>query len=107
MFDSERKYVDLIFNASKKYASWDPEVKMDVGDWGRMTYEPKGMGRRIGIFLKEGNIYEDGQAILYGIPSPKEYGADMSEGATWITSENAQQQEFSADFGASVVVSME
>jgi hypothetical protein len=104
MFDSERKYIDLIFNASKKYASWDPEVILEVGDWGRITYGPRSIlvWRRKGTFLKEGNIYKDGRAKRYEIPEPKEYGADSSEGVNWITSENAQQQEFSADFGSSV-----
>jgi hypothetical protein len=101
--DSERKYVDLLFRASKKYASWDPEVVVEVGDWGRIT---RGRSvwwafwrRRRGTFLKEGNIYRDGIAQRYDIPPPTERGADSSHGVTWITSQNAQDLGLSGDLG--------
>jgi len=101
--DSERRYVDLLFRASKKYASWDPEVVVEVGDWGRIT-----TGRSVwwsfwrrgrGIFLKEGNIYKDEIAQKYEIPLPKERGADASHGVTWITSENALDWSVSGGLG--------
>jgi hypothetical protein len=92
--DSERKYVELLFRASKKYASWDPEVVVEVGDWGRITSGRSVWWafwrRRRGIFMKEGNIYKDEIAQRYEIPPPKERGADSSHGVTWITSQNAQ-----------------
>jgi hypothetical protein len=105
MFDNERRYVDLIFRASKKYPSWDPEVDRRVGDWGRITVGNKGRAfwrRDQGIFLKEGNIYEDGKAKEYGIPPPKEYGQESLGGVTWITSENAKQCDVSVAAGGCV-----
>jgi len=100
MLDSERLYVDLLFRASKKYASWDPEVKVEVGDWGRITTGHVGLAfwrRARGTFLKEGNIYKDGKAEKYGIPDPVEYGQDATEGVTWMVSQNAEELDASAD----------
>lgn len=94
MLDSERLYVDLLFRASKKYASWDPEVVVRVGDYGRISVGRTGFRfwqRNKGTFLKEGNIYDDGQAKTYKIPEPNEYGADATaKGDMWIVSENAE-----------------
>ncbi|KAJ7910552.1 hypothetical protein B0H13DRAFT_2232894 [Mycena leptocephala] len=66
MANSERTYVDLIFRATKKYASWDPE--------GRITKGPRGLffWRKNGTFVREGNIYSDGKADKYGIAAPVE-----------------------------------
>ncbi|KAF8157146.1 hypothetical protein B0H34DRAFT_489190 [Crassisporium funariophilum] len=98
--DSERVFVDLLFRASKKYASWDPEVAVHVGDYGRITQGRAGWAfwrKRQGIFVKEGNIYTDGHAEKCEIPAPVEHGADSdSEGQTWITSKNATQVELDA-----------
>ncbi|KAF7365736.1 hypothetical protein MVEN_00447400 [Mycena venus] len=100
MLDSERVYVDLLFCASKKYASWDLEVVVKVGDWGRITKGKRGLAfwRKNGTFLREGNIFLDGKAENYNIPTPVEYGND-SEGETWVTSKNAKQIDFSASAG--------
>ncbi|CCM00514.1 uncharacterized protein FIBRA_02548 [Fibroporia radiculosa] len=98
MLDNERLYVDLLFRASKKYANWDPEVVVEVGDWGRITKGRPGLAfwrRKRGTFLKEGNIYKDGKAEKYGIPPPQEHGGDASEGETWISSQNAHQIDVS------------
>lgn len=92
MLDSERQYVDLLFRACKKYASWDPEVSVEVGDWGRITAGRRGLAfwrRGRGTFLKEGNIYKDGKAEKHKIPLPKEFGVGATEGVTWVTSQNA------------------
>jgi len=95
MLDNERLYVDLLFRASgKKYASWDPEVPVEVGDWGRITKGDPGWAfwrKRRGIFIKEGNIYKDGKAEEYDIPAPEEHGADALKGVTWITSDNTRE----------------
>lgn len=101
MIDPERLYVDLIFCASKKYANWDPEVPVEVGDYGFITAGPKYCWRRKqGTFLKEGNIYTDGQAEKWKIPDPKEHGTDSSnEGQTWISSDNARDLEGDAGVG--------
>jgi hypothetical protein len=105
MPDAERQFVDLIFRASKKYASWDPEVVVEVGDYGRITRGKTGLAfwkKKQGIFVKEGNIYKDGLAEKYDIPTPQEHGVDSTEGMSWITSKNAKEVDFSAD--ASVYV---
>ncbi|TFK52884.1 hypothetical protein OE88DRAFT_1711746 [Heliocybe sulcata] len=105
--DSERLYVDLLFKASRKYASWDPEVEVNVGDWGRITSGRRGLAfwrKQRGTFLKEGNIYTDGIAEEYGIPSPKEHGKDATEGVTWITSQNTQEIDVSAGAGSQTPV---
>jgi len=107
MLDAERQFVDLIFCASKKYASWDPEVVVAVGDYGRITRGKRGLAfwkRKQGIFLKEGNIYEDGLADKYDIPSPQEFGVDATDGISWITSKNAKEVEITAEMSAWVVV---
>ncbi|KAJ7453081.1 hypothetical protein FB451DRAFT_1050425 [Mycena latifolia] len=100
MLNSERTYVDLLFRASRKYASWDPEIVVKVGDWGRITQGKRGLAfwRKNGTFLKEGNIFADGKAEAHGIPEPVEYGGESTEGETWVVSQNAEQ----VDVGTSV-----
>ena len=44
------------------------------------------------MFLKDGNIYEDGLAEKYDIPT-QEHGVDSTEGISWMTSENAKEVE--------------
>lgn len=100
MLDGERLYIGLLFSTSKKYASWDPEVPVGCGDWGRITAGSPGWAfwrKRRGTFLKEGNIYQDGKAQTWGIPPPSEHGIDTSEGVTWITSKNAQETDASVN----------
>ena len=100
MPDAERQFVDLIFYASTKYGSWDPEVTIAVGDYGRVTRGETGLAfwrKNRGIFLKEGNIYEEGLAEKYNIPAPEERGVDSTEGISWITSNNAKEVDISAE----------
>jgi hypothetical protein len=105
--NSERLFVDLIFRSSHKYPNWDPEVIVEPGDYGRITQGPK-EGFRFafwrkkaqGTFLKEGNIYENGLAEKFGIPKPKEHGREATEGATWITSRNAEEVNMDASIAA-------
>jgi len=101
--NSERKYIELIHKASQKYASWDPEIPVRCGDYGRIT-----MGRpkwrfwegKKGIFITEGNIYDEGYAKELGIPEPQEHAAEEdNEGVTWVASANLQQIEFDAGVG--------
>jgi hypothetical protein len=102
MSDIERKYIDLIFRASRKYAAWDPELPIEVGDWGTITTGKKGFlfwRRERGIFLKEGNIYADGTAKEHNIPEPKEHGAGAHEGLNWIVSGNAKEFDVNGDVG--------
>ncbi|KAJ7157591.1 hypothetical protein C8R43DRAFT_1182903 [Mycena crocata] len=101
MPDSEREYVELIYEASEKYAAWDPEIPVAVGDWGRITRGGSTLEfwRKDGIFLKEGNIYTDGKAKTYGIPDPVEHGGDAGEGQYWVTSQNAEAVDLSTSAG--------
>ena len=104
MRDSERKYVDLLFRVSKKYASWDPEIPVRVGDWGRITNGKTGLAfwrRGRGTFLKEGNImiYDDGKAELYSIPPPEEHGRGDDHAVSWIASANAKACDISLAAG--------
>ncbi|KAI0318755.1 hypothetical protein OF83DRAFT_1042936, partial [Amylostereum chailletii] len=111
--DSERIYVDLIFRSSQKYASWDPEIEVKVGDWGHIMEGRRSKNglmfwrrkRRRGIFMKEGNIYDDpdDKAKEYEIPQPRIHGGEASlesTGVTWCTSQNAREIEASADVSA-------
>ncbi|KAJ7611307.1 hypothetical protein FB45DRAFT_1009734 [Roridomyces roridus] len=96
MQNSERTYVELLFRASRKYASWDPEMEVKVGDWGRITQGKRGLlfWRKNGTFLREGNIYDDGLAEKYGIPKPNKSstsGENGERGESWIVSNNAVQ----------------
>ncbi|KAJ7773161.1 hypothetical protein B0H16DRAFT_1765916, partial [Mycena metata] len=94
-------YFDLLYRATKKYASWDPEILIKAGHWGRITQVPRSFAfwrRREGTFVREGNIYTDGKAKEYGIEDPVEFGHD-SGGQTWVTSENAREVDVSASVG--------
>ncbi|KAJ7713282.1 hypothetical protein B0H16DRAFT_1810630 [Mycena metata] len=119
MPNSERAYTTLLHRATQKYPSWDPEVlslacwswfpaherddfkiAIKAGDWGRISQGKRPRlafwRKRVrGTFVREGNIYTDGQAQRYGIPAPVEFGVD-SEGQTWITSENAREVDLAA-----------
>ncbi|KAG8903122.1 hypothetical protein FRB99_003724 [Tulasnella sp. 403] len=50
--NASRKYVDLILNASSKYANWDPGVPVEVGDYGSINKDT-------GLFDYEGNIFSE------------------------------------------------
>jgi hypothetical protein len=107
MLNSERRYADLLFRVSNKYASWDPEIPVQVGDWGRITAGRTGYTfwrRGCGTFLKEGNIYEDGKADKYEIPRPEEHGLTADEAVSWIVSENAKSCDVDLAAGAYVVL---
>jgi hypothetical protein len=104
---SERVFVDLIFRASRKYANWDPEILIRVGDYGRITQgRPSWAFWRPGwgIFVKEGNFYAEGIATEYDISEPEERGGDALEGAMWITSNNALQVEFGVAAAGCVLI---
>lgn len=49
---SSRKFIDLIFKASSKWANWNPPHEIKVGDYGKLD-------SKTGEFNREGNIYED------------------------------------------------
>lgn len=103
--NAERQFVRLISDVSNKYASWDPEIPIDVGDFGRITNGRTGLffWRRRGTFLKEGNIYANGQVEKFGITLPQEYGAQAEEGGVaWVASENATKIDFDASIASYV-----
>jgi hypothetical protein len=52
-----RKFSELIHAASSKWANWDPPHQIKVGDYGTVE-------RETGNLQKEGNIYEDKDAII-------------------------------------------
>ncbi|KAA1475520.1 hypothetical protein DENSPDRAFT_428631 [Dentipellis sp. KUC8613] len=105
MADSQRQYIDLIFRASNKYGSWDPEVAVEAGDYGRVTQGHVrwwAWWRKKGIFLKEGNIFKSKLAEEFDIPQSVEHGPDAVEGVTWVTSDNAEETDFSAEASGKV-----
>jgi len=61
-----RKYVDLLFRTTNAFANWQPTIPLAVGDYGRVN-------KATGLFIRDGNIYEDDLATTYGltIESPK------------------------------------
>ena len=100
MPDTQRQFVDLIFRASHKYASWDPEVPVAVGDYGWITRGKTGLAfwrKKQGIFMKDGNIYDDGLTEIYDIPTPEEYSVDATEGISCITS---KEMDIAAEISA-------
>lgn len=110
---SERLFVDLVFRSSNKYPNWDPEVPIEVGDYGRITQgkQPSWWNfwakrTQAGVFLKEGNIFKEGIADRLSIPAPVEHGAvessavASSHGQTWITSKNAKEVDVGGEIGA-------
>ncbi|KAG2148843.1 hypothetical protein DEU56DRAFT_782498 [Suillus clintonianus] len=46
-----RKFIDLIFQASSKWANWNPDIEIKVGDYGTIN-------RESGRLIVEGNIYD-------------------------------------------------
>jgi len=69
--NASRKYTDLIFSASSKWANWDPPKKIMVGDYGTVD-------RKTGQFEKEGNIYEGEATAQLAAKYPPETAAKES-----------------------------
>ncbi|KAG2108506.1 uncharacterized protein F5147DRAFT_576935 [Suillus discolor] len=49
---ASRKFIDLIFQTSSKWADWDPPVPIKVGSFGKID-------RPTGVFIADGNIYDE------------------------------------------------
>ncbi|TFK18906.1 hypothetical protein FA15DRAFT_557977, partial [Coprinopsis marcescibilis] len=107
MVNPERLYATLIFRASRKYASWDPEIPVEVGDYGIITSGAKKRhwksgwrkkrAKEKGVFMKEGNVFKEGVAQRLGVPDPVEFsGKQGTEGVTWITSKTAKEVDLAA-----------
>jgi len=54
---SSRKFIDLIFKASGRWANWNPPSDIKVGDYGKLD-------EKTGEFNREGNIYIDTHIYL-------------------------------------------
>ncbi|VDC01642.1 unnamed protein product [Peniophora sp. CBMAI 1063] len=105
--DPERTYTELLFASSRKYAAWDPELEVRVGDYGIITRGQRASflkfwarDRRQGVFLKQGNIYDNGKAKKFDVPPPKTYEHEGSTGVSWVVSQNASETDLSADVSA-------
>jgi len=62
--DASRKFVDLIYKASTKWANWDPPVPIKVGSYGEVS-------EKSGAFQAVGNIYDlqsDDGRLLFADP---------------------------------------
>lgn len=66
-----RKYVDLLFRTTNAFANWQPTIPLTVGDYGRVN-------KTTGLFIRDGNIYEDDLAAVYGltIETPKAHAKE-------------------------------
>ncbi|KAJ7797054.1 hypothetical protein B0H14DRAFT_2390145, partial [Mycena olivaceomarginata] len=65
------------------------KIKIKAGDYGRFSRGQKGLAflRKDGIFVRLGNIYDDGKAQRFGVAPAVESCPDV-EGETWIVSSN-------------------
>ncbi|KAJ7910557.1 hypothetical protein B0H13DRAFT_2486459 [Mycena leptocephala] len=106
---NERTYVDLIFRATQKYASWDPEIAVKVGDWGRITKGPRGLfWRKNGTFVREGNIYSDGKADKYGIYRSQEVDVSACAGGIHpVLAKCTMKGAFKFSSGRGAILAME
>ena len=109
--DPERTFTELLFASSRKYAAWDPEVEVRVGDYGIITRGAHvpwvkfwARNKRQGVFLRQGNIYDakDGRAKTFEVPEPITYKHEGSTGVSWVVSQNASETDMSADVSACV-----
>ncbi|KAF7427960.1 hypothetical protein PC9H_007177 [Pleurotus ostreatus] len=94
---ASRKYVDLIYGVSSKWANWDPPKKLEPGDFGVID---SGSGQ----FEKEGNIYVDLAAdeTVCQIVSRYPPARLPSRDQYIISSSKVRQLELSADVHANV-----
>ncbi|KZT13310.1 uncharacterized protein LAESUDRAFT_754292 [Laetiporus sulphureus 93-53] len=78
----ERDYVSLLYKTTNCYASWDPLLPVEVGDYGYLQKD--------GSFAPKGNIFKDGLAERYDI-TKQVRGCDQIR---WVTSGNAKEVSF-------------
>lgn len=98
---AQRKFIELIFDRTGKYANWDPPSEIHVGSYGKID-------KTTGNLFVEGNIYSDKFKQLLrnaGIdPQSDEHHAkdcpDESEFTTW--SKNVKRIEMNVDSYAGV-----
>ncbi|KAJ3724157.1 hypothetical protein DFJ43DRAFT_1158007 [Lentinula guzmanii] len=90
---SSRKFIDLIFAASSKWANWDPPKQIHVGDYGTID-------KKTGEFEKEGNIYEDVTTAEIATAHPPQTAA--KDKTFEISSNHVRRTEFSLEPTASI-----
>ncbi|KAK7678967.1 hypothetical protein QCA50_014746 [Cerrena zonata] len=90
---SSRKFIDLIFTASSKWANWDPPKQIKVGDYGTIQ-------RKTGEFEKEGNIYEDDAMADIVADHPPQIAS--KDTVFEISSNNVRRVEFGLEPTASI-----
>lgn len=90
---SSRKFIDLIFAASSKWANWDPPKQIRVGDFGTID-------KKTGEFEKEGNIYDDVSTASLTANYPPLMAS--KDAVFEISSENVRRIEFGLEPTASV-----
>ncbi|KZP07261.1 hypothetical protein FIBSPDRAFT_763194 [Athelia psychrophila] len=81
-----RKFIDLMFNETGKYANWELAKQIQVGDYGEVD-------RETGRFEKYGNIYDDGLILD---KTDKDDPIQGNSLINWnISTEAARQHHFS------------
>ncbi|KAG0703381.1 hypothetical protein DFH29DRAFT_998530 [Suillus ampliporus] len=97
----QRKFVELIFRATAKYANWDPPSEILVGSYGKIDKDT-------GSFKAQGNIYSDTfkqHLIDAGIKpeSDEHHAKDCPEESVFTTwSKNVKRMELSVESQAGV-----
>jgi len=84
--NASRKYSDLIFAAEAKWATWDPTITINVGDYGTID-------KKTGYFEKEGNIYSHPNIVEMAAKHPPVEAT--KENYMMIQSEDVKGLDFS------------
>ncbi|KAI0063935.1 hypothetical protein BV25DRAFT_1853802 [Artomyces pyxidatus] len=95
--EASRKYVDLMWYKTTKFANWDPSKKIQIGDYGLIDKET-------GVFEPEGNIYDEPTIIPSGLHARE---TDIVQGdpiESYIAC-TGRQISREAHFGAEVALS--
>ncbi|KAH8989627.1 hypothetical protein EDB86DRAFT_2807796 [Lactarius hatsudake] len=89
--NAQRKYIDLIKEASSKWANWDPPKRIQAGDFGTVN-------KKTGEFLVEGSIYthQEISPIARQYPPLETPETDQYQ----IHSYHVQSTDVGADVGA-------
>jgi hypothetical protein len=90
--NAQRKYIDLINEATSKWANWDPPKRIRVGDFGTID-------KKTGALEVEGNIYThwDIAPLSYQYPPFEAAETDVYQ----IHSQQVRRLDVPADVGAS------
>jgi len=96
---ASRKFIDLIWRTSSKWAVWDPPSNgINLGDYGRLNKDT-------GAFERRGNIYTNPEfADFLGSPDPQGELIDNTDEVICIASRNAKSVSVEAEAAADVQV---